>query len=1177
MLRREASEYLEARNRELADRVRHVELIGEISVDEAEVAKLAKALGMDLNSVFRYQHALAVMLVGVARYDYDNEFWRHVSERMGRVLNPSMQKDLGEQFEGYLTRQKLLTFRHLVRDEGALRFLAPILGHTIVPRALVPQFMEKAIWPAVLRGDHSAEAVQQRFAAQPPALTVRPIVRFVLHGGSVARDVIERSIECAVAAAQGDEEAADLPAWLQDEIRTWVLARPGGRRPPGTPGHRRLRPVLKYDAMYGRVTVELPYSDEDRGEKWDVEIPGAGISSTLPAWDEAWRRTSSARVVEIESPFDTLRVTLQSRDQVLVERHYPGLQKQWPAMFFAPRTGRSLPSTGTVAGTEWYVLRRTDTPLVASPPGTLRVREDLGPPLGAWDGYTVERVETAGATTLRVKLPTGDATWWLAEEPLAARIYTADMLQYLAPVGDAQLAFEDTLPQVILPVPPSGESVVEYLARWRFSAAKSGERPTVMEARSLVYSQRQNLEVAVDLAGLIPARNIGTWSLRVTGPIGRGIMTQITVLPRMTFEIKTRPGIAGHTSPSEVRVTAPEGIQVVEADGSAISSGDGWELVDLNQDGRIPFTVVDAAGREATAMVVLPKVQWQWFPTGKAPSQPNQPLGLVPDSRQGVRLTAQGAGSHTLRLSLVDGGGIILMQQLQAPGQGRGAVFEAATFVVAAEELGLPRVKLRLAILDRAGTVLDESEVGGISLTVEPFNLEAELIDGVGVVQWRQAWQVRGEQARLCSLSRPWDQPLWADASSDGPNCTALYSSDEISPGRYEFALFQDDAWTGKEQLGPPMEVRVGSEAAILNRARGLPPTAEGMLERILILTDTSLRDTDLASFAGTLGQYQLADLTDLIARALEQERASELLALSWAPLATNLTQQRISPLPLVKRLASHAGAKGLDAFCSIVGLDRLPALHVQRHEVSEHVRAQAWAVWRPLGAALDLPDAQKDDDARLRCSLWLGFERLEARICPGCLARNDFGEAPCSECERSYDAATWDLALIRECGVLEGPVFRPNAPTLQAMRQALSPLPGKPLDADGWISCALETLEALALEDKQEAESERDATVKQYLRIGKRVESALTHALGDDWLRIRSPQAKQFPWAYCARISLAVALSRRLLARGALQDRLAASETDELAKWLMLWMRPVFEHDLCVAELICCRRMDWA
>lgn len=284
------------------------------------------------------------------------------------------------------------------------------------------------------------------------------------------------------------------------------------------------------------------------------------------------------------------------------------------------------------------------------------------------------------------------------------------MLSYLAPVSDAVVAFEDCVPQVILPVPAAGESVDAYVARWRFSAAEPGGEPVVAEATKLGYSQRGNLEVAVDLAELIRGRDVGDWLLHVTGPIGRGLTAQLTLLPRMTLEVETKPGIAGpHLTPSKVRVTTREGIRILEAGGAAISSGDGWELVDLGRNGRIPFTVIDSdTGREATAMVVLPKVQWRWFRTGEAPSEPNQPLRLTPDAKQGVRLMAQGAGSHILRLSLVDGGGAIRKEETPSPSQGRGAVFGAGQFVAAAEALGLPRVKLRLALMDRAGVVLDD-------------------------------------------------------------------------------------------------------------------------------------------------------------------------------------------------------------------------------------------------------------------------------------------------------------------------------------------------------------------------------------------------------------------------------------------------------------------------------------
>lgn len=221
--------------------------------------------------------------------------------------------------------------------------------------------------------------------------------------------------------------------------------------------------------------------------------------------------------------------------------------------------------------------------------------------LGAWDGYTLGRVEAAGATKLTVTLPTADASWWLAKEAPVARLDAVDMPSYLTPVSDAVVAFEDGLPEFILPAPAAGESVDVYVRRWRFSAAEPGRDPTVAEVTTLGYSQRENLEVVVDLTELIPGRDVGHWLLHVTGPIGRGLTAHLTLLPRMTFEVETKPGIAGpHLTPSKVRVTTREGSWILESGGAKggpgvadwASSGNGrvakvnrWALLRIEHPG----------------------------------------------------------------------------------------------------------------------------------------------------------------------------------------------------------------------------------------------------------------------------------------------------------------------------------------------------------------------------------------------------------------------------------------------------------------------------------------------------------------------------------------------------------------------------------------------------------------
>lgn len=149
--------------------------------------------------------------------------------RSGRVwdafelgsLHAPEQQDIGQWFEGYLSRNGLPQFRHLV-EQGALRYLTPILAHALIPRVLVPRFLESVIWPSVedpVGNGATGDDIQQRMARRAPVMP-RPLQRFVVHGGHAARDIIDRSILVAAAAATGEDFNPGLPDWLRKAIAT---------------------------------------------------------------------------------------------------------------------------------------------------------------------------------------------------------------------------------------------------------------------------------------------------------------------------------------------------------------------------------------------------------------------------------------------------------------------------------------------------------------------------------------------------------------------------------------------------------------------------------------------------------------------------------------------------------------------------------------------------------------------------------------------------------------------------------------------------------------------------------------------------------------------------------------------------------------------------------------------
>jgi hypothetical protein len=144
-------------------------------------------------------------------------------------------------------------------------------------------------------------------------------------------------------------------------------------------------------------------------------------------------------------------------------------------------------------------------------------------------------------------------------------------------------------------------------------------------------------------------------------------------------------------------------------------------------------------------------------------------------------------------------------------------------------------------------------------------------------------------------------------------------------------------------------------------------------------------------------------------------------------------------------------------------------------------------------------------------------------------------------------------------------------------MRAQLSPLPGKPFDPDGWLVASFAALDSLANGELGAIEADRDAHIKTYRAFQPALERSVARILKRDWLVCRSIHPDQHPWAFAARMSLAIALARRLLARSRPVDFAGSGqELDALATWLERRLAPLYERDLCFAELVCCVEFDW-
>lgn len=1177
-----ARDILDEAESHIARQVTQAELLGEISIDEANIDSLCIALGRAGlgKSRQRWPHCLATALVGVARYRYDGDaFWPHFREAFGLTsLHAPDQQEIGQWFERYLGRNGLPQFRHLV-EQGALRYLTPILAHALIPRVLVPRFLESVVWPSVedpLGNGATGEDIQQRMARRTPIVPL-PLHRFVVHGGHAARDIIDRSIAVAAAAATGEDFDPGLPDWLRKAIVAWVQDRSDDGRIRARVGQRRRwkSPVLRFDPIYNRVQLELPYFDEP-DSVWEVQLPGGPVYRE--PWKPAWQRTEPVVAVTIERPFTALTAMLRTTAGMAVARTFDGLSAERPCLFFEPTSGRTAGSSGFLSGTRWYVIAPTDHKVFADDQA-LVPREQLGAPLGSWTGLVVAYYEAPPGTE-RVEVRTGGTSvgFRLVVQPTDARLDVPEVPAFLAATSGGILAFETKLPTVILPPAPPESEAEEYLARW--SARVSSDDGAGQEhqpASALSPERLPDGSYRLGLEKLIPGADVGEWTIEVAGPLGRGFTSHLSLLPAMTFDVNDVPGIAGPELPvSSVFVTTRDGIRVTEEGDAATPKSDGWVLHDRNRNGRIPFTVTDTrTGRQTHALIQLGTVQWRWTGVGLVQGGANTPERLSIDALapgSALRLLASNPGEAALHLRLIGPAGAVLQEKVERPLPGRGAVFEISQFLTTAASTAAPSLRLTLNLVSRAGDVLGETVVGNLSRDIQPVEIRVQDTERGSAVHWRLPRSFPGTVARVASLSRPWDPSLESsvvDGNSDGRAHTEV---ERLAPGRYQLELWFDDGWVGLVPVGSPVEFQVGTGTELRNHILALPPTILGKLEDILLRGEEDRRQA-LRELASGIGPYQLAELMGAVASALEKDRAAELLGLPWTAVAPSVARlDHTNPLPLLEAIGTQAANPRLTAFCVALGLDRWPSLH--RAELPRALLPGLWQAWLPLGAFLDVRGARLDPDAAERCKDGLGWVPGEYTVCANCQAPME-NEASCVTC--GSDLFVRKQRPLPDSGRVSGPEFRPEPERLRAMRAALLPVPSPPFGPDGWVTASLETLEGVArLCGSTDIERERDRHIEAYRRQLLPFE-AWIGGLGVNALTQREVHREQWRWAYVCRMSLTVAFVRRLIARKRIS--VSADTTvalDELAAWLEARFTRIYEHDLCFAEIACCKEYEW-
>lgn len=1137
----------------LRDEIPRHRLIGEIPLEEAELDDICSQLRRLSTHIIQrqYPHCLAAVLVNVAKFRYDgHEYWPKVRSLLDTPGYEINQPELGQWFADYLERNHLPTFRQLV-EEGALPYVTPILAHAMVPRALVPSFMEHVIWPSITdpeRYGYDISEIRERLIRNHAGMH-RPVYRFVVYGGRVAEDVIQRTMDLV----HGIDDPG-LPSWFVDEVSAWVDGR-GQQR--SRVRQRWTAPALVFDPEFVRILLRLPYIDSPV-VRWKVQLSG-GSYFDVP-WKESWRRPAPYEELLVEEPFSSIQVFGFTENGLLTSRSFEGLTPERPFLLFHGKSCKAISGTRTLSTRSFFLVAPAGA-CVQGADGEIGPVEDLGEPASRWRSIVARHFELPDGLS-HINLSAGRAQHQVFVDADAEPVLDCpDVPAYLEPYGETALAFETNLPSVILPGPPGHRDAADYLASWTVSVrSDDGTERGRMSAAELSPELLPGGRVRLHLEDLIPGRDVGRWHVRVNGPLGRSAEFILDLLPAMEFQVDEHPGVAGpDLAVSTVDITTRDGISVLEEGDFVEPRPDGWRLYDRNRNGRIPFTVRDTAtGRETMAAIRLNVAQWRWVGRGLEQQEDNTALRFnIDDLESGSAgvLLARVPPKYDVELRLVQRPGRILQRLRARAKQKNLARFSISEFLDTLRGSHIPNYDFELQLLSSNGNEVGSPiTVATVDIAVDIEHVSAAHPGHRTTLSWIQRRPVPGAHGTIRCLTRPWQEPLSSPVSYDNTTGTASIEVSRLLPGRYSLELRVDDEWTGQRTVGRIVQFHIGSEDDLRKRADVLPPTVAGTLERILLTSPNAAADETRAFFRD-LGPYQLRELLAIVAKSVDCGAMREILRIPWWLAAESLASRKSADArqDFWQWLVDQDGTSRPG--CLLVGLGIERWQGQVPGEMIEGREDRLWQAWLPLGAWHDLALARNDPGAVARCHTYLGWPDLETDDSDG-------------------DA----FESLPECGSINGPEFQPDDDRLEAMEAALLPVPGRMFDRDGWLNAAFATLKQLSRHTADgEFEQRRRRLVRGYLSCREPLERMADELLGPGGLdrRWMLPQ-RVLPesWPVLGRMSLAVALVRRQMARGkrgSLPPE-AVPWLDEVAVWLERYMPRIYERDLCYAEILCLR-----
>ncbi|WP_148220738.1 hypothetical protein [Xylanimonas cellulosilytica] len=500
-------DWVKEKDLEWREGLRRVSLIAELEIDDAEIERAERVLGLLLekNAAWRvakaYPAFMAVSLVTAGMRSWeDGTFYQKVADHID--VGKQSVEDAAREFPTCLTKFGLPRFG----NAGGMSWVTPILLHGAVPLDHLDELLElltkRRRRDPSLTGESFVEWVRlspAQIADQPKAL-----VRFLEHGGDFAPDFAGRVIDLV------DGRDVALPRRVVERMREYIAESPSRYRQSGP---REARPTIMR-AADGALHLLLPSVRPSNGREvsWRVTI-GDRVSDHVA--DVPWgsnRGLTEGVTVDLDAPVRSIHV---ERETGATDIAF--VRKEDPLLVFDPEGQLVMPTQVIPSGPVVLMWPDTSDGSPKDDAGRDIAGAERVAPYG-WERWKVLRADTRDTKYVRLgngprRLVAGaDRPWVVMPEPVA----------HVATLDDRDVL--PSLPTVELPANSDP-------AMWRVLLTTTDGR-----AVQTLDPTAHHVTLLADRAAPID----GNFVLEVRGPLGRGTRRTFAVVEGL--DVVTNPG-----------------------------------------------------------------------------------------------------------------------------------------------------------------------------------------------------------------------------------------------------------------------------------------------------------------------------------------------------------------------------------------------------------------------------------------------------------------------------------------------------------------------------------------------------------------------------------------------------------------------------------------------------------